>query len=159
MLSYSIQYSIFITPVPTIKDNVIEFHNLGITCKIISKTLNIRVSTVGSIGRKWNLPHTTQALPRQGHASKLDNDWWGKRQWGQQSLWSSLKKVSESGVKVHQTTISIAVHYWGLYESPQLYCLRRAIWKHKSDPWKIVWWDQARQFVWDKFQSTMSGAN
>lgn len=54
-----------------VKDKVIEWHNLSLRCKIIFKELDIQVSTAGSIRRKWKLHHSTQALPRQGHPSKL----------------------------------------------------------------------------------------
>ncbi|MGH0165606.1 UNVERIFIED_CONTAM: hypothetical protein FKN15_049270 [Acipenser sinensis] len=54
-----------------VRDKVIQMHRLGKGYKIISKCLDIPVSTVGSIIRKWKLHHTTQALPRKGCLSKL----------------------------------------------------------------------------------------
>ena len=54
-----------------VRDKVIQMHRLGKGYKIISKCLDIPVSTVGSIIRKWKLHHTTQALPRKGRPSKL----------------------------------------------------------------------------------------
>lgn len=51
-----------------ITEKVMEIHNLGTGCKIISKTLDIPVSTAESILRTWKLPHTTNLAQKQDRA-------------------------------------------------------------------------------------------
>ena len=95
-------------------------HRLGKGYKIISKCLDIPVSTVGSIIRKWKLHHTTQALPRKGRPSKLSAQ--TRRRLVREAterptitLKELQSSVAGSGVMVHQSTISRALHNTGLY--------------------------------------------
>ncbi|XP_018614451.2 uncharacterized protein LOC108938391 [Scleropages formosus] len=51
---------------------VVEKHKCGEGYKKISNTLNIPLSTVRSIIKKWQVYHTTQTLPRSGRPTKLN---------------------------------------------------------------------------------------
>ncbi|XP_004918471.1 uncharacterized protein LOC100485015 isoform X2 [Xenopus tropicalis] len=52
------------------RDKVVERHELGEGYKKISRTLDIPLSTVKSIIKKWKMYQTTQTLPRSGRPSK-----------------------------------------------------------------------------------------
>lgn len=52
-----------------LKRKVVQMDKLWKGYKIISRCVDIPVSTAGSIIRKWKLPHTIQALPIEGHPS------------------------------------------------------------------------------------------
>ncbi|XP_018090919.1 zinc finger protein 300 isoform X2 [Xenopus laevis] len=52
------------------RDKVVELHELGEGYKKISRTLEIPLSTVKSIIKKWKMYRTTQTLPRSGRPSK-----------------------------------------------------------------------------------------
>ncbi|CAJ0962499.1 unnamed protein product [Ranitomeya imitator] len=56
-----------------VRDTVVEKIKAGFGYKMISKTLNIRRSTVQVIILKWKEYHTTADLPRPGHPSKLSS--------------------------------------------------------------------------------------
>ncbi|MBN3286955.1 TCB1 transposase, partial [Polyodon spathula] len=161
-----------------VRDKVIQMHRLGKGYKIISKCLDIPVSTVGSIIRKWKLHHTTQALPRKGRPSKLSAQ--TRRRLVREAterptitLKELQSSVAGSGVMVHQSTISRALHNTGLYgrvarKKPLLkkYHLKARLEfarKHESDPaamWeKVLWSDEtkielfgqnSKRYVWRK---------
>ncbi|MBN3278955.1 TCB1 transposase, partial [Polyodon spathula] len=161
-----------------VRDKVIQMHRLGKGYKIISKCLDIPVSTVGSIIRKWKLHHTTQALPRKGRPSKLSAQ--TRRRLVREAterptitLKELQSSVAGSGVMVHQSTISRALHNTGLYgrvarKKPLLkkYHLKARLEfarKHESDPaamWeKVLWSDETKielfgqnseRYVWRK---------
>ncbi|MBN3276205.1 TCB1 transposase, partial [Polyodon spathula] len=140
-----------------VRDEVIQMHRLGKGYKIISKCLDIPVSTFGSIIRKWKLHHTTQALPRKGRLSKLSAQTGRLVREATERPTITLKElqssVAGSGVMVHQSTISRALHNTGLYgrvarKKPLLkkYHLKARLEfarKHESDPaamWEKVLW-------------------
>ena len=161
-----------------VRDKVIQMHRLGKGYKIISKCLDIPVSTVGSIIRKWKLHHTTQALPRKGRPSKLSAQ--TRRRLVREAterptitLKELQSSVAGSGVMVHQSTISRGLHNTGLYgrmarKKPLLkkYHLKARLEfarKHESDPaamWeKVLWSDEtkielfgqnSKRYVWRK---------
>ncbi|MBN3286977.1 TCB1 transposase, partial [Polyodon spathula] len=138
----------------------------------------IPVSTAGSIIRKWKLHHTTQALPRKGRPSKLSAQ--TRRRLVREAterptitLKELQSSVAGSGVMVHQSTISRALHKTGLYgrvaRKKQLlkkYHLKAHLElarKHESDPvaiWeKVLWSDEtkvelfgqnSKRYVWRK---------
>lgn len=85
---------------------------------MIFKCLDISVNTLGStVWKDWKLHHTSQALPRQGHPSKLSiRARSGFTTEAIERPTISLKElVAETGVKVHQSTISKALYTTGLY--------------------------------------------
>uniref|UniRef100_A0A803K466 Transposase Tc1-like domain-containing protein n=1 Tax=Xenopus tropicalis TaxID=8364 RepID=A0A803K466_XENTR len=132
-----------------VRDKVIDMHKLGKGYKTISQTLDVPLGTVGSIIRKWKIYQTTQTLPRKGRPSKLSTQ--TRRRIVQEAterptitLKELQSSVAETGVKVHQSTISRALHNTGLgarvaQEEPLLKqdqgeaCLEFAI-KQESDP-------------------------
>lgn len=104
------------------RDKVIDMHNKGNGYKKIAKCLGIAVSTVGSIVRKWKLYHTTEPLPRQGRPSKLSIVVRsGLQKEAREKPTITLKelqsRVAKTGVKVHRSTISRALHTSILYGS------------------------------------------
>ncbi|MBN3279959.1 TCB1 transposase, partial [Polyodon spathula] len=164
-----------------VRDKVIQMHRLGKGYKITSKCMDIPVSTVGSIIRKWKLHHTTQALPRKGCTSKLSAQ--TRRRPVREAterptitLKEQQSSMAGSGVMVHQSTISRALHNTGLYgrvarkySSTQVlkkYHLKARLEfarKHESDAaamWeKVLWSDEtkienfgqnSKRYVWRK---------
>ncbi|MBN3279937.1 TCB1 transposase, partial [Polyodon spathula] len=138
----------------------------------------IPVSTVGSLIRRWKLHHTTQALPRKGHPSKLSAQ--TRRRHVREAterptitLKELQSSVPGSGVMVHQSTISRALHNTGLYgrvarNKPLLkkYHVKARLEfarKHESDPaamWEKAFWSDetkielfgqnSKRYVWRK---------
>ncbi|MBN3277122.1 TCB1 transposase, partial [Polyodon spathula] len=160
-----------------VRDKVIQMHALGKGYKIISKYLDIPVSTVESIIRKWKLHHTTEPLPRKGHPSKLSTQTRRRLVRATERPTITLKELQSSmagrGVMVHQSTISRALHNTGLYgrvarKKPLLkkYHLKarlQFVRKHESYPaamWeKVLWSDEtkielfgqnSKRYVWRK---------
>lgn len=102
------------------RDKVIDMHKEGHGYKKIAKCLDIAVSTVGSIVRKWKLYRTTESLPRQGRPSKLSIIVRsGLQKQAKRKPTITLKelqsKVAKTGVIVHRSTISRALHTTILY--------------------------------------------
>ncbi|CAB1438867.1 unnamed protein product [Pleuronectes platessa] len=56
---------------PNVRDKVVEKYEAGLGYKKISRALNISLSTIKSIIRKWKEYGTTANLPRGGRPPKL----------------------------------------------------------------------------------------
>ncbi|MBN3278876.1 TCB1 transposase, partial [Polyodon spathula] len=172
-----------------VRDKVIQMHRLGKGYKIISKCLDIPVSTVGSIIRKRKLHHTTQALPRKGRPSKLSAQTRRLVREATERPTITLKElqsgVARSGLMVHQSTISRALHNTGLYgrdarkkpgkplhtKKNMKACLKFAK-KHLDDPqvfWNnILWTDESQvelfgqhghHYFWRKLNTAFHSKN
>ncbi|MBN3280925.1 TCB1 transposase, partial [Polyodon spathula] len=160
-----------------VRDKVIEKHRSGEGYKNISKSLNISVSTVYSIIKKWKGHCTTQTLHRSGRPSKLSSQ---RRKLVRDATvrpTTTLKELQSSmadmGENVQQSTISRTLHKSSLYvrverRKPLLKinhlkaCMEFAT-KHLSDPakmlQKVLWSDEtklelfglnAKHYVWHR---------
>lgn len=98
---------------------VIQMRRIVKGYTIISKCLDIPGSTVGSIIGKWKRHHTTQALARKGRPSKLGSQT-SRRHVREDTerptvtLKQLQSSAAGSGVMVHRSTISRALHHTGL---------------------------------------------
>ena len=100
-----------------LRDKIVERYRSGDGNKNISKALNIHWSTVKTIIKAYG---TTKTLPRSGRPSKLD-DQASRRLIGEATKrpLTTLKELhafmAKTGHCVHVTTISQALHKYGLY--------------------------------------------
>ena len=103
-----------------VRNKVVEKYRSGLGYKKISETLNIPQSTIKSIVKKWKEYGTTANLPREGRPPKLTDQ-------EKRAIIREAKKrpkvtlkvlqssTAETGVSVHRTTLSRALHRAGLY--------------------------------------------
>lgn len=100
-------------------EKVLDMQKKGKGFKIVSRCLDIPLSSAGSIVRKWKLHHTSQALPKPSRLSELSirpirgivKDVTERPTNTLKELQSS---VTKTGVKVHQSRISGPLHTTGL---------------------------------------------
>ncbi|MBN3274470.1 TCB1 transposase, partial [Polyodon spathula] len=135
-------------------------------------------STVKTIIEKWKVYGTTKTLPRSGRPSKLDDQ--ARRRLNREATKRTMATLQEqqafmsnTGQSVHESTLSQALHKFGLYgrvarRKPLLKkahlesCLKYAK-KHSRDSvamWqKVLWSDEtkmelfglnAKRYVWHK---------
>ncbi|KAI4904785.1 hypothetical protein NFI96_002041 [Prochilodus magdalenae] len=81
-----------------LRDKIVSRHKSGEGYRKNSAALNVPMSTVASIIRKWKKFETTRTLPRAGRPSKecsQDLDWTDKRiAWTYKNQFSNSQKVS-----------------------------------------------------------------
>ncbi|CAB1432769.1 unnamed protein product [Pleuronectes platessa] len=103
-----------------VRDKVVEKYEAGLGYKKISRALNISLSTIKSIIRKWKEYGTTANLPRGGRPPKLKSRTRRKliREATRRpmvTLEELQRSTAEVGESVHRTTISRLLHKSGLY--------------------------------------------
>ncbi|CAB1426600.1 unnamed protein product [Pleuronectes platessa] len=101
-----------------VRDKVVEKYEAGLGYKKISRALNISLSTIKSIIRKWKEYGTTANLPRGGRPPKLKSRTRRKliREATRRpmvSLEELQRSTAEVGESVHRTTISRLLHKSG----------------------------------------------
>ena len=103
-----------------VRDKVVEKYRSGLGYKKISETLNIPLSTIKSIIKKWKEYGTTTNLPREGCPPKLtDQARMALIREATKRPKITLKELQSStaeiGVFVHRTTFSRTLHRVGLF--------------------------------------------
>uniref|UniRef100_A0A8C4RJ08 Transposase n=1 Tax=Erpetoichthys calabaricus TaxID=27687 RepID=A0A8C4RJ08_ERPCA len=103
-----------------LQDRIISRHISGESSRNISAALEVPMSTVASIIRKWKKFETTRTLPRAGRPSKLSAR--GRRAFVREVTKNPMVTVSVlqrssvgRGEPSRRTTISAAIHQSGLY--------------------------------------------
>uniref|UniRef100_A0A3B3QQY6 Transposase Tc1-like domain-containing protein n=1 Tax=Paramormyrops kingsleyae TaxID=1676925 RepID=A0A3B3QQY6_9TELE len=103
-----------------LQDRIVSRHKSGEGYRKISAALEVPMSTVASIIRKWKKFETTRTLPRAGRPFKLSDR--GRRALVREvtkSLMVTLSELQRSSVErgdpSRRTTISAAIHQSGLY--------------------------------------------
>uniref|UniRef100_A0AAY4D5G9 Transposase Tc1-like domain-containing protein n=1 Tax=Denticeps clupeoides TaxID=299321 RepID=A0AAY4D5G9_9TELE len=103
-----------------LRDRIVSKHKSGEGYRKISAALDVPMSTVASIIRKWKKFKTTRTLPRAGRPPKLSDR--GRRAIVREVTKNPMVTLSElqrssadRGEPSSQTTISAAIHQSGLY--------------------------------------------
>ena len=161
-----------------VRDKFVEKYRSGLGYKKISETLNIPLSTIKSIIKKWNQYGTRTNLPRDGRPPILTDQ--AKKALIREATKRpkiTLKELqsatAEIGVSVHRTTLSRALHRAGLYrrvarkkpllkeknKQTRLVFAKRHV-RDSPNIWKKVLWSdatkieffghQGKHFFWHK---------